>query len=175
MALTDVQVITQFINKATVWILARVKNVDGVLTDPTAIKITVIDPDGVQKAGYISVSASASFTAGLVVTGTTSLATGIIISKPDGTTLELQQVTGVWESGETITDTSTGTSTTTSLLLGAAMTKYDSNVGIYEYLYHKGETVDPMDSGEWRGMIDVIDGTGYSAVISPQGYSFKVR
>lgn len=41
----DVEVVTHFIDKATVWILAFVRNAAGALVNPTAIKITIIDPD----------------------------------------------------------------------------------------------------------------------------------
>ena len=165
-----------FIDKATVRNVAYVmKNEedDNALVNPTAVTIFIYDPDGVQKAGYISVSASATFTAGLTVTGATSLATGLVISKPDGTTLELQGVTGVWESGETIEDTSTGTSTTTSALLAAAMTVTD-DTGIYEYSYHKGAGVAAMDSGNWRVLVLVADGTGIDTVYSPEPHAFEV-
>jgi len=58
---------------------------------------------------------------------------------------------------------------------GEAMTKYESNTGIYEYFYHKGVDSDPMDEGQWRGEILVIDGTGITAVISPQKFAFSVE
>lgn len=61
------------------------------------------------------------------------------------------------------------------VLDGQAMTKYDSETGIYEYSYHKGVDTAPMDKGEWRGRVDVIDGEGNLAVISPQSFSFKVE
>lgn len=170
-----IEVIIQFPDKATVLVLAYIKNLAGALVDPTAITTTIYDPSDVQKAGYISVTASASFTAGLVVTGTTSGATGLVISKPDGTTLELQQVTGVWASGEGITDTGSGTSTTSSALLGADMAQHDATTGVYEYFYHLGLGVDPMDKGEWRGDILVADGTGIDTVYSPGSFGFAVK
>lgn len=47
MALENVVVITEFIDKATVWFLAFIYNpTTGELDDPTAVKITIIDPDG---------------------------------------------------------------------------------------------------------------------------------
>jgi len=162
-----IEVITVFPDKATVRIISYVYNDDGALTDPTgSIKITIKDPDSVQKAGYIGVSSSSSFTAGLVVTGAISGSKGLVVSKPDGTTLELQQVTGVWQSGEGITDSGSGTSTTTSALLGADMTQQDSTTGVYEYYYHKGTGLDPMDDGEWRGEVVEVDGSGVNAVTS---------
>jgi hypothetical protein len=57
---------------------------------------------------------SANFTVGLVVTGATSGATGMIVSQVDaGTTgtLTLQQISGIFVDNETITDTSTGSAT----------------------------------------------------------------
>ena len=47
--------------------------------------------------------------------------------------------------------------------------------GIYEYYYHKGTGLDPMDKGEWRGEIEVIDGSGADAITSPGNFSFTVR
>lgn len=175
MALENVEVITKFVDKATVWILALVYNVAGALVNPTAANLTLLDQDGVVKAGYLSVTDSSTFTAGLVVTGGTSGAKGLVISKPDGTTLELQQIIGVWESGEVITDTGDGTSTTTAAIASIPMTQYETETGIYEYYYHKGEDTDPMDSGEWRGRVDVRDGTGVAAIISPGNFSFTVE
>ena len=46
--------------------------------------------------------------------------------------------------------------------------------GTYEYYFHKGAPATPLDSGKWRGVIAVTDGTGDDAVISEQGFSFKV-
>jgi len=109
MALADVQVITKFLDNATVWVLAHIYDVDGALVDPTAIKITIIDPSAVTKVD------------------------------------------------------------------DQAMTQYDSNTGIYEYYYHEGATADAMEAGQWRGRVDVIDGTGATAIISPQGFSFEVK
>jgi len=109
MALENVIKITQFIDKATIWILAFIYDpATGELDDPTAIKVTVIDPDG------------------------------------------------------------------TTQVDAAAMTKYETETGIYEYKYHKGATSDPMDKGQWRGRVDVIDGAGADAVISPKPFAFTV-
>lgn len=168
----DVQV--KFLNKTTVLIRAFVYDDAGDLEDPTtSIKVTIVDPNGVQKAGRISVSDSASFTANLVVTGGTSGATGVVISKPSGTTLELQRVTGVWQSGETIEDTGSGTSTTTSLLLGADMTKNtDYAKGVYDYKYR---TDADSPAGDWPGEVWVVDGSGATAVNSPGTFSFEVK
>lgn len=177
--LENVIVITEFIDKATVWILAFIYNADGNLDDPTAVKITLLDSEGVVKTGYLSVAKSADFSDGLVVTGATSGATGLVISKPaNGKTLELQQITGVWQSGEVITDTAdggSGSTTTTSTIASASMTQYESETGIYEYYYHKGTTAVAMDKGEWRGRVDAIDGELTNAVFSPQGFSFRVK
>ena len=167
-----IEVISEFIAKATVRIIAYVYNDADDLVDPTSIKAIIKDPDGVQKAGYISVSDSSSFTAGLVVTGATSGATGLVVSKPDGTTLELQRVTGVWQSGEVIEDTGSGTSTTTSALLGAIMTKQNSTTGIYEYYYH---TTTSSTTGWWRGEIVVVDGSGATAKTSIGKFSFRMK
>lgn len=162
--------IVRFLAKSTIWVRAYVYDADEALVDPTSIKLTLVDADSIQAAGYISVAASASFTAGLTVTGGTSGATGIVISKPDATTLELQRVTGVWESGEAITDTGSGTSTTTSALLGANMTK--TLTGTYDYCYHT-DTASP--EGWWNGEVWVVDGTGATAKTSFAEFSIEVR
>jgi len=66
--------------------------------------------------GAISVAASASFTVGLTVTGGTGSQTGVVMEITDGTTLLLGNVTGDWDAnvGQGITDTGSGTSTTTA-------------------------------------------------------------
>lgn len=166
------EVIVKFISKSTVWVRAYVHNAAGALVDPTSIKVIIADPDGVQKAGYISLTASESFTAGLTVTGGTSGATGVVISKPDATTLELQRVTGVWESGEAITDTGSGTSTTSSALLGADMTKDGENDGTFDYFYH---TVPTSAEDWWNGEVWSVDGSGATAKSSSQSFSFEVK
>lgn len=170
--MADIDVVTKFISPSVVWIQAKVYNPKtDALTDTTGtIKATITDPNGLKKSGYISVSDSSTFTAGLVVTGGTSGATGYIISKPDGTTLEIQKITGVWQSGETITDTDTGTSTTTSALLGADMTK--DVLGTYDYYYNTD--ADPVE-GWYPGEVVVVDGSGTTAKTSVGPFGFDVN
>jgi len=129
-------------------------------------KVTITDPDSTIRVSAIAVSASASFTVGLTVTGTTSEATGVIISKPDSTTLALAEITGTWESGETITDTSTGTSTTTSALIGDAMTAAATGKHTYQY-----ELPASSATGRWTGYVDVENG-GYP---NRQPFVFQVH
>lgn len=109
MSLEGIAQVIVFPDKATVWILALIYDEDDALVDPTAVKVTIIDPDGTTKVD-------------------------------EGT-----------------------------------MTKYDSTTGIYEYFYHKGEDSDPMAEGQWRGEILAIDGSGATAVISPQNFGFEVK
>jgi len=171
-----IKVVTEFKDNATVRVITYVYDDDDALTAPTAVNIKVFDPDGLQKCGNISVTASASFTADLVVTGATSLATGYITSKPDGTTLELREVTGTFVSGETLNDSGAGTSTTTSALLGINIIVSGLvEAGVYEYYYHMGAASLAMDSGRWRGEIAVVDGVDEDAITSPSSFSFKVR
>lgn len=62
---------------------------------------------------------TANFTAGLKVTGGTSAATGYIVSDSDaGTTgvLTLANITGTFQTAETITDSGSGSATTTGIL-----------------------------------------------------------
>jgi len=173
----DIVTIVEFVAKATVKIWTFVYDENRELVDPTgSIKVVVKDKDEVQKAGYISVTSSASFTAGLVVTGGTSGATGFVISKPDGTTLELQRVTGVWQSGEVIEDTGSGTSTTTSALLGADMTQYEieavAQTGIYYYYFR---TTAAAQKAWYSGEIEAIDGSGATAISSLGHFSFRIK
>jgi uncharacterized protein YfaS (alpha-2-macroglobulin family) len=55
-----------------------------------------------------------------------------------------------------------------------AMTKYESETGIYEYYYHKGESAEAMDKGIWRGIVKVRDGSGDDAKITSAPFSFEV-
>lgn len=109
MALEGIVQIIVFPDKATVWILALIYNENDALVDPTAAKVSIIDPDDTVKVDE------------------------------------------------------------------AAMTQYETTTGIYEYFYHKGESADPMDKGQWRGEVLVIDGTGEAAVISPTKFAFEVK
>ena len=56
MALEDVITIAIFVDRATVWILALVYNAAGNLTDPTAVKISIIDPDGTTQVNAASMT-----------------------------------------------------------------------------------------------------------------------
>jgi len=49
------------------------------------------------------------------------------------------------------------------------------DTGIYVYYYHKGETTEPMLKGQWLGKVDVIDGSGAYAIITPADFSFMVK
>jgi len=168
-----IDVIVKFISKSTVLIRAYVYNLARTLTDPTgSIKVIIADPDGVQKAGYISVADSSGFTAGDIVTGGTSEATGVIISMPDGTTLELQRVTGVWQSGEALTAEDEETTNTTSALLGATMTKNGDEDGEFDYFYY---TDADSPEGSWPGEVWTVDGTGATAKSSVATFNFEVK
>ena len=154
----------------TVPIWAEDKNWAGVLIDPsTGIKVVITDPDE-KVVGDISVISSADFTVGLTVTGGTSGATGIILEKPNGTTLRLKQVTGIWQSGEAITDTGSGTSITSSTLVDIVMT-WDA-VGKYVF-YYKSDIADPV--GWWRYFCKAVDGAGDTSrtVITHGGFELQ--
>lgn len=109
MALEGIVPIIIFPDKATIWILALIYDEDKALADPTAVKVSITDPDGTLKVD------------------------------------------------------------------GGSMTQYNSETGIYEYFYHKGESADPLDSGQWHGEILAIDGTGENAIISPKSFGFQVK
>lgn len=55
-----------------------------------------------------------------------------------------------------------------------AMTQYESETGMYEYYYHKGESAEAMDEGVWRGIVTVIDGSGDDAKVTTAPFSFEV-
>ena len=130
----------------TIPIWAEIKTWAGVLESPDqGVKLTITDPNRAIKAGRISVLASTSFTFGLTVTGGTSGATGVVIDKPDATTLHLQQVTGTWVSGETITDTGSGESETDSALTAAVMTESEEGKFVYYYTTDEAEA-----KGWWK-------------------------
>lgn len=63
----------------------------------------------------------------------------------------------------------------TLILDKVSMTKYEATVGIYEYFYHKGDTSAAMALGQWTGEIMTIDGSGATAVVSVQPFSFEVK
>jgi len=66
-----------------------------------------------------------AFTAGLVLTGSTSGATGMIeVAQDDGTTgtLTLSDIDGTFQDNETITDSGSGTATSNGLLLSTQLT-----------------------------------------------------
>jgi len=176
--MANIEITTKFISRSTVWIQAKVYDPEtDELTDPTntdhPIEVNITDPNKLKKAGYIGVSSSASFTAGLVVTGATSGATGYVKSTPDGgVTLELQRVTGVWQSGETIEDTGTGTSTTTSVLEDAAMSKHESETGIYDYFYDTDAV--PVE-GWYPCEVTVLDGVEVGIKTSIASFGFEVE
>lgn len=131
----------------TVPIWAEVRTWLDVAASPSeGLTVAITDPNE-GKVGEITVSASASFTVGLLVTGGTSGATGRVCVKVDGTTLLLCQVTGTWESAEAITDTSTGSSTTTSALTNVSMTETPGSSGNYVY-YYASQSYDVV--GWWR-------------------------
>ena len=109
MALEGIVQVIVFPDKVTVWVLTLTYNENGVLVDPTSVKVSITDPDDTVKVDE------------------------------------------------------------------AAMTKYNGNTGIYEYFYHKGESADPMDEGQWRGEVITIDGTSPNDVVSSQNFAFEVK
>jgi len=57
-----IEVITEFIDKDTVRIIGYVKDDDGALVDPTACKVSVIDPDGATQIDEVAMSQTATGT-----------------------------------------------------------------------------------------------------------------
>jgi len=86
--------------------------------------------------------------------------------------LELQRVTGVWQSGETLTAVDDETTNTTSALLGATMTKNGDEDGEFDYYYH---TDADSPEGSWPGEVWVVDGTGATAKTSVGTFSIEVK
>lgn len=56
---------------------------------------------------------------------------------------------------------------------GAAMSTDDT--GIYYYYYHKGDSADPMATGNWRGTVKAADGSGNDTIYSTGNFHFKVK
>jgi len=56
---------------------------------------------------------------------------------------------------------------------GAAMDNTDT--GIYDYYYHKGEGQSALTSGKYRGVIKTQDGSGDDAVFSTGSFAFEVE
>lgn len=106
-----IKVITVFPDNATVRVIVYVYNDAGALVQPTAVEISIWDPDGGDP----------------VVDGEDIVVTGRVED------------------------------------------------GIYEYYYHEGEATEPMDKGQWRGGVEVIDGSGTGAIISPASFSFRIK
>lgn len=162
----------------TVGIWAYIRDWEGNYETPdNGVKITLTDPKGVIKAGHISVVASADFAVGLLVTGETSGATAIVMGKPDATTLHLQQVTGIWEFNETITDTGAGgigESTTTSILLAAPMSELEGETGKGKYVYYYNSQSGDA-KGWWRYSCKSQDGTGGEAKYTVVNGSFELK
>lgn len=142
-----------------------------VYTSPDqGVRVIVTDPNEVIKVSAVSVIASASFTVGLTVTGGTSGATGVVTAKPDGTTLLLEEVTGIWQSGEAITDPGAGTSTTSSILIGASMTESEAGMFFYDY---NSQTDDA--EGWWTCKSEGQEGTGADAKIVIDFGGFRLK
>lgn len=132
--------------------------------------------NNVTGEGYLLYDAqSGNFTVNLIITGATSGATAEILADTDwGTTgvLTLGHVKGVFQDGEIITDTSTGSA--------AVNGQNASNAIGYSYLLYDGETgggftvgdtitgVTSGATGVLRGIQD--DGTDGKLVIEPTNY-----
>ena len=56
---------------------------------------------------------------------------------------------------------------------GSAMSS--SETGVYTNFYHRGAGEAAMDSGRWRGIVLIADGTGADTVYSSKTFSFKVK
>ena len=98
------EVITEFIAKATVKVWAYIYDEDDTLVDPTSVTVTITDPDG------------------------------------------------------------------TVVVNAEAMTQ--SETGIYYYYYR---TTTSSTKGNYAGEVDVTDGSGELAIVTPVPFSFKVK
>ncbi len=110
---------------------------------------------------------SGNFTAGLVLTGTTSGATGLIEVDVDGGTtgtLTLSGVVGTFVDNEAITDSSTGAATANGALAGSYSTlRYDGQTGDFTV----GSTVKGTTSGATgKVVLDQDDGVAGTLTLS---------
>ena len=98
------------------------------------IKTTLdFDYNDYDAKGYISVADGSVFDLDDNVVGSTSAATGTVY-KIETNTLYIKNITGTWETAETITDGGTATSTTTSIITPLEFPYYLTNKLIqYEY------------------------------------------
>ena len=101
-----IDIITKFLDTATVQVWAYVYTQAEALVDPTGVTVDIYDPDGTQQVD------------------------------------------------------------------GAAMTK--SETGIYYYNYHAGAAAAAMAKGKWRGVVNITDGSGATAIITPIPFAFEV-
>jgi hypothetical protein len=58
--MSDIKVVTKFVDKATVKIFGYIYNEDGDLADPTSVKVDLYDPDGTQKLDLASTTKSST-------------------------------------------------------------------------------------------------------------------
>ena len=101
-----IDIITKFLDTATVQVWVYVYTQADVLVDPTGVTVDIYDPDGTQKVN-----------AGVMT---------------------------------------------------------NSDTGIYYYNYHAGVAAAAMDKGKWRGVVNIIDGSGATAIITPIPFAFEV-
>lgn len=170
-----IKVITEFPDKATVRIIVYVKDDKDVLTKPDAVKVSIIEPDGprsgvatVTTENHLIDTTKNQFVAsdvGKTVYNTTDKTTAVINAYTSSSDVTLDTDIMAKDEGYEI------------YCVYAVDIVVDGKVedGIYEYYYHKGEATDPMEAGQWRGKVEVIDGSGTGAIISPASFAFKVR
>ena len=170
-----IKVISEFVDNATVRVIVYVKDDANKLTAPTAVEITIIEPDGPRSGVATALSAShlvdttknqfATSDVGKTVYNTTDKTTAVITEYTSPSDVTLDTDIMAKDEGYEIYPVYAEDIVVTGKV----------EDGIYEYYYHKGEATEPMEAGQWRGRVEVIDGSGTGAIITPGSFSFKVR
>lgn len=170
-----IKVITEFVSRATVRILVYVKDDNDDLVGPSAVLITIIEPNG-PRSGLATVTTASH----LIDTTKNQFAASDVGKTVYNTTDKTSAVITEYTSPSDVTlDTDIMAKDEGYEIYGA----YGVDIvlsgkvedGIYQYYYHKGEASDAMEAGQWRGEVEVIDGSGTGAIITPGSFSFKVR
>ncbi len=170
-----IKVITEFPDNATVRAIIYVKDDANKLTEPTAVEITIIQPDGPKSGEATATTAShlidttknqfVASDVGKTVYNTTDKTTAVITEYTSPFDVTLDTDIMAKDEGYEIY----------SIYAEDIVVTGKVEDGIYEHYYHKGEATDPMEKGQWRVGVEVIDGSGAGAIITPGKFSFRVK
>jgi len=171
----SIKVVTEFMDVATVRTMVYVYNDDDELVEPTAVKVSIIEPDGPRSG-----AATATTADHLVDTTKSQFAAADVGKTIYNTTDKTSAVITEYTSSSDVTlDTDIMAEDENYEMYCI----YDEDIvsdgkvedGVYEHYYHENESSDAMEAGQWRGRVKVIDGSGDGAKISPGEFSFRVK